>query len=85
MSTLTPEQVTLLRQWIQDVKDQFQRETDQGILKRDLYQSVEAMGGRDACDRIIRQIEARCAMYENAVRVLRMDEERRERRRRGGK
>lgn len=80
--TLTPEQVALIRQWIDDVKNQFQREADQGIRKRDLYQSVEAMGGRDACDRITREIDSRCGMIENARRVLEMQDQVRERRRR---
>jgi hypothetical protein len=83
MSTLDPEQAKLVRHWIQDVKDRFQREIDQGILKRDLYQSVEAMGGRDACDRIWREIEARCAMFENARQVFAIEDAKREQRRRG--
>lgn len=49
---------------IRDVREQFQRESDQGILKRDLYQSVEALGGRDACDRILRTIDMRWQRHE---------------------
>lgn len=55
----TPQTIELSRlfQWIADVRSQFTREIDQAILKRDLYQGVEALGGRDACDRIREQID----------------------------
>lgn len=80
-ATLTPEQVLLVRQWIADVRERFQREADQGILKRDLYQAVESLGGREACDRLSREIDARCAMYENARQQLEIVQSTRERRR----
>lgn len=57
-------------QWIDDVRTQFTREIDQAILKRDLYLAVEALGGRDASDRIRRQIEARFRMNQNWEREI---------------
>lgn len=50
--------------FIADTREQFQREIDQGVLKHDLYQSVGALGGRDACDRIKRNIELRISFAE---------------------
>jgi hypothetical protein len=52
-------QLDRLYQWINDVREQFIREIDQALLKRDLYLGMEALGGRDACDRLKRQIESR--------------------------
>lgn len=58
-------QIDRLYQWIEDVRTQFSREIDQALLKRDLYLGIEALGGRDACDRLKRQIEARFRMDES--------------------
>lgn len=58
-------QIDRLYQWIEDVRTQFTREIDQALLKRDLYLGMEALGGRDACDRLRRQIEARFRMDES--------------------
>lgn len=58
-------QLDRLFQWISDLREQFTREIDQALLKHDLYQGMEAMGGRDACDRIRRQIDARFQMDRN--------------------
>lgn len=70
----TPAQPTVqldrLYEWIRDMREQFSREMDQALLKRDLYLGMEAMGGRDACDRIQRQIEARFHMDENWNREI---------------
>lgn len=67
---------------VQDVREQFSREVDQGVFKRDLYQSVEALGGRDACDRIARALAIR--IPEGRVRPslpqLEQDEPQRQRR-----
>jgi len=54
LKALDDEQKDWFLKMVANVREQFEREIDQGILKRDLYQSVEAMGGRDACDRIKR-------------------------------
>lgn len=60
-------QLARLYEWIRDIREHFSREMDQAILKRDLYLGMEAMGGRDACDRIKRNIEARFHMDENWI------------------
>lgn len=58
-------------QWLSDVRSQFSREIDQALLKRDLYQGIEALGGREACDRIKRQIEYRFHLNQSWQRELR--------------
>lgn len=58
-------QLDRLYQWIDDLRRQFSREIDQALLKHDLYQGMEALGGRDACDRIRRQIDTRYQMDRN--------------------
>lgn len=63
-------QIDRLYQWIEDVRTQFTREIDQALLKRDLYLGMEALGGRDACDRLKRQIEARFHMDDNFEREI---------------
>lgn len=62
---------------IADVKERFVREIDQALLKRDLYLAVAAMSGRDACDRIARELRFREEMQENAEAVVQMDEQKR--------
>jgi hypothetical protein len=47
---------------LEDVREQFQREEDQSILKRDLHEAAMAIGGKDACDRIRRALEARVGL-----------------------
>jgi hypothetical protein len=44
---------------IEKVKEDFQREEDQGLLQRDLHKAEQALAGKYACDRILRAIEAR--------------------------
>lgn len=58
--------LTLVLDWIQDVRSHLEHELDQAIWKRDLYLAVQALGGRDGVDRVKRQIEMRLAMFENA-------------------
>jgi hypothetical protein len=50
---------------IQSVKEDFAHEEDQGLLQRDLHKAEMALAGKYACDRILRQIEAR-----EGIRVL---------------
>ena len=55
---------------VQDVRDEFQREEDQGLLQRDLHKAEQALAGRYACDRILRRIEPR--VNRSLVRVSTM-------------
>lgn len=48
-----------IMQVIRDVQGEFQREIEQGVLQHDLYKSTAALGGKDACDRILRRISFR--------------------------
>jgi len=44
---------------IREVKSDFEREEDQGLLQHDLHKAEQALAGKYACDRILRKIEAR--------------------------
>jgi hypothetical protein len=85
MSPFTKEQAEWIFDQIRMIREQFERELDQGVLKRDLYQSVEAMGGRDACDRLKRDLGARIDMLDNRERVKALEIVHREQRRVGRK
>jgi hypothetical protein len=44
---------------LEDERDNFQRECDRAIRQKDLYNANHAMGGKDACDRVLRLLQAR--------------------------
>jgi hypothetical protein len=44
---------------IEEVKSNFEREEDQGLLQHDLHKAEQALAGKYACERIVRAIEAR--------------------------
>ncbi len=50
---------------VQEVKVDFEREQDQGLLQRDLHKAEMALAGKYACERILRAIEAR-----EGIRIL---------------
>ena len=52
-------------QLIQEVREDFEREKDQGLLQNDMAKAQHALAGEHACDRILRRIEAR-----EGIRVL---------------
>jgi hypothetical protein len=41
---------------INDVKLEFQREEDQGLLQHDLHKAEQALAGKYACERILRRL-----------------------------
>jgi hypothetical protein len=51
---------------VREVRSDFAREKDQGLLQDDVRKAQDALAGEYACDRILRRIEAR-----SGVRVLR--------------
>ena len=53
---MTVEELVLV---VGEVKHDFEREEDQGLLQRDLHKAEQALAGKYACDRILRAIEAR--------------------------
>lgn len=53
---MTTEQVIAL---VREVQEDFEREEDQGLRQRDLHKAEMALAGKDACNRILRAIEAR--------------------------
>lgn len=44
---------------VADVREEFQREKDQGLLQHDLHKAEQALAGQYACDRIQRAVAAR--------------------------
>lgn len=44
---------------IKEVKSDFEREEDQGLLQHDLHKAEQALAGKYACERILRALEAR--------------------------
>jgi hypothetical protein len=51
---------------VREVRLDFAREKDQGLLQDDVRKAQDALAGEYACDRILRRIEAR-----SGVRVMR--------------
>ena len=47
---------------IQEVKEDFEREEDQGLLQRDLHKAEMALAGKYACERILRAVAAKNGM-----------------------
>jgi len=44
---------------VSDIREQMEREIEQGVLQHDLYKATAALGGKDACDRILRALRFR--------------------------
>lgn len=44
---------------VREIQEDFEREEDQGLRQRDLHKAEMALAGKDACNRILRAIEAR--------------------------
>lgn len=42
---------------IENVRERFDREIEQAILRRDLSAAIEALGGKDACARLAQSLE----------------------------
>lgn len=47
---------------IREVRSDFEREEDQGLLQHDLHKAEQALAGKYACDRILRAVEARAGI-----------------------
>ncbi len=47
---------------VREVKEEFQREEDQGLMQHDLHKAEQALSGKYACERIARRIEARAGL-----------------------
>jgi predicted secreted Zn-dependent protease len=60
-----------IHDFIDDLYDQYQREEEQAILQRNMEKAVQALAGKEACERLRNSIGMRAEMDQNAVRVLR--------------
>ncbi len=47
---------------VREVREEFQREEDQGLMQHDLHKAEQALSGKYACERIARRIEARAGL-----------------------
>jgi hypothetical protein len=56
-------------QMIEDVREQFQREEDQGLLQHDIHKAEMALAGKFACERISRGVCARSGVAPISVRM----------------
>jgi hypothetical protein len=59
-----------LRQFIDEIREQYQREEEQAILQRDMEKAVRALAGKDACSRLANSIGLGAEMDRNMVRVI---------------
>jgi hypothetical protein len=48
---------------VREVRGDFEREKDQGLLQDDLRKSQQALAGEYACDRILRRIESKTGVH----------------------
>lgn len=48
---------------VREVRSDFEREKDQGLLQDDLVKAQGALAGEYACDRILRMVEARSGVH----------------------
>lgn len=55
---------------VQDERDAFQREEDQGLLQSDLHKAELALAGKYACERILRRLESRVGRSLLNVRTM---------------
>lgn len=44
---------------VQSIREDFEREQDQGLMQQDLHKAEMALAGKYACDRILRAVESR--------------------------
>lgn len=56
--------------WIDDIKEQYQRDEDQGILQGRLDKAKDGLSGKEACERLKRGIKTRFGFEENMAFVV---------------
>lgn len=59
-----------LHTFIDDLREQYQREEEQAILQRNMDKAILALAGKEACTRLKNNLGMRIDMDANAVRVL---------------
>ena len=59
-----------LEEFIDDLREQYQREEEQAILQRNMDKAILALAGKEACTRLKNNIGMRAEMDANAVRVV---------------
>lgn len=58
-----------LAEFIDDLRDQYQREEEQAILQRNMERAVQALAGKEACTRLKSNLGMRLEMDRNVVGV----------------
>jgi hypothetical protein len=51
--------------WTDEIRSEFAREEDQAIRQRNIDRGIEALSGKDACDRLVRCIRMRFSMWNS--------------------
>jgi hypothetical protein len=59
-----------VHEFIEELREMYQREEEQGILKRDMDQAVRSLCGKEACTRLKNYLNMRSEMHHNAIAVL---------------
>lgn len=59
-----------LEEFINDVREQYQREEEQAIMQLNMDKAVRALVGKEACQRLKNNLGMRAEMDANAVRVV---------------
>lgn len=56
--------------WVTDVHDRFDREMEQALRNNRWNDAKEKLAGKDACQRIVREIQARSAAVRDSQHIL---------------
>lgn len=57
-----------LIQILEQERADFQREVEQAVMQHDLYKATAALGGKDACDRVLRLLRFRVTAQHDRER-----------------
>lgn len=61
--------ITRVLAWVEDVREQYQREEDQAILQLRMDKATVALAGKEACQRLKNDLTMRYDMDRNMLRV----------------
>lgn len=55
--------------WVEDVREQYEREQKQAILQRNMDRAITALAGQEACERLRNSIQMRYGMSQNIAMI----------------
>jgi hypothetical protein len=59
-----------VHEFIEELREMYQREEEQAILQRNMDKAVLALAGKEACTRLKNYFDMRSEMHHNAIAVL---------------